>query len=698
MADAGEGSGIGAQLPRVDPGPLLGLPAGFYPVGLVVEDDELPVLLPEAVRHALEQHLLPGVHGLGEEVPRVAEQGELKLPAERGRGEHPLPQGGGEERPDGLGVHGVSLPRREEARLPQPLDFAPDAVQAPGPGKVHILQHQVGGGALLGPGERLVAPGKVRQPEGAAGLGGEIPGVLVGSRPALQLRGCDLGGQALRGGMGVTEGKLPPQRLLRVRVRLHRGQGVRRLPGLLRLPDQEAQMLLPVPESRAQEPEQGALHPGQQRRRHGSARQNPRLFYKPLRVLCGGGEEEPLLGPGHAHVEQPQLLRQHLPIQPQGDGGPGKAGVFHPALQIRDLGAQPQLRVHQNGAAAVLAVKAVGQVGEEDHGKLQPLGLVDGEDMYGGAALRAERGLLPPLGHAPQPEHEAVQPPVAGSLKALGELHQLQKPRPALLAVPHGAAHRQQIQLLQNALRELGGPQIRRLPAQPGKQREEIPPPGVRLRPGLEGGEEIHLSVRRADGGEGVRVKADGGGAEYRDQGDVLVGIVENGQHRHHRGHLRRPEEAPALAEAHGDPQALQLLPVDGAYVVGGAEQDGDIAVVQGTAVHLQALGHQPADLAGHEGGLLPELVRRLLLAPAGGKAQQRELRHGDAAGVARGAEAQGGGIVIVHIAKGFGHAAGKDRVGRVQDLLPGAEILPQQDAAGLAGGGLVIIGKALIF
>ena len=36
---------------------------------------------------------------------------------------------------------------------------------------------------------------------------------------------------------------------------------------------------------------------------------------------------------------------------------------------------------------------------------------------------------------------------------------------------------------------------------------------------------------------------------------------------------------------------------------------------------------------------------------------------------------------IIVHIAQGLGHAAGEDSVGGVQDLPPGAEVFPQQDA-----------------
>ena len=96
-----------------------------------------------------------------------------------------------------------------------------------------------------------------------------------------------------------------------------------------------------------------------------------------------------------------------------------------------------------------------------------------------------------------------------------------------------------------------------------------------------------------------------------------------------------------------------------------------------------------------HGRGLRGGPVRALLVVPARAQPQERQLRQRRGAGIVR-AIAQGSRLVVVQIAQRPGHAQGEDRVRGVEDLAPGAEILPQQDAPRLTGRGRV--GVALVF
>ena len=312
--------------------------------------------------------------------------------------------------------------------------------------------------------------------------------------------------------------------------------------------------------------------------------------------------------------------------------------------------------------------------------------------MHRRGIFRPQGGLQPLFRQLSQPEYEAVQAPVAGFFKAFGELGKLHEPGPALVPVPHGAAEGQQVQLLQEKLHQLRGPQIRRDGPQPLQLLQEIPPRGMVPGPEGQGGIEVRLGGRGPDGGQGVRVKAQSGRAEHGDQGNILMGIVQHRQHGQHRGDLNGAEEAVSLPKAHGDALAQKLPPVDGAHAVGAAQQDGDVAVIQGAGtlpvVHQDVLGHEAADLSRHKLCLQGLLVRGFLLALGLCQGQQGQLRHGDAAAVVQGTVAQGGVLIIIQLSQRPGHAAGEHGVGRVQHLTPGAEILPQQDAPGLARGG----------
>ena len=79
LENARECGGVGRQLRRVARG--LRVEIAVDAVGLEVEDDQPLRLVPEAVHHALQQHLFPGCRRVI--VRRVGQNGEFELTPER---------------------------------------------------------------------------------------------------------------------------------------------------------------------------------------------------------------------------------------------------------------------------------------------------------------------------------------------------------------------------------------------------------------------------------------------------------------------------------------------------------------------------------------------------------------------------------------------------------------------------------------
>ena len=355
----------------------------------------------------------------------------------------------------------------------------------------------------------------------------------------------------------------------------------------------------------------------------------------------------------------------------------------------------------QHGVPAVLLVKAPGRIAEEHHGKFHALGFVDGHDLHR-ALLRAAGGGLQSLFRlAAKPQHKAVQPPIAAALKALGQLNQLHQVCPALLSVGHGAAEGQHIQLVQQPPHQLTGGHIRRHITKLAQFFPKAAAFFVVLRRGAEGGVEVLFPVLRPYGGQLIGAEAEAGGAQNRDQRDVLVGIVDNRQHGHHGGDLHRAEKASALAGAHRDAVLGKGTAVHPAHVVYRAEQNGNVAVFDGplyTVVrHCLAGIHQLPYLFRHHGGLQGGLVRGLLVLRRAAQLQQHQLRRGHAARIL-GAGDEPCLVVIVDVAQPSGHAAAKHPVCRLQHLPAGTEVLAEDNAPGLSRCGGIIVRVAQIF
>ena len=297
----------------------------------------------------------------------------------------------------------------------------------------------------------------------------------------------------------------------------------------------------------------------------------------------------------------------------------------------------------------------------------------------------------------------SVQHPVAGVLKALGQGDELHQIGPAALAVGHGPHDGQQIELVHDLPDQLGAAQVRRHGAQGLQPPQKVRGVGILVGSEAQGVEKVRFLVGGTDERQLVRREAEAGRAQRRDQRDVLVGVVQHGKQVHERGDLIGAEIVLPLHRRDRDAPIQQRQPEGAAHTVGVAQQDGNIAVarVARHAVHGHGGvgGDQLLDLPGHKGGLAGKPPGgRALVRGAGGRLHQQQLRLRALSGIVRRGKAQRGGIVIRHVSQRPGHAGAKHRVGGIDDLPAGAEVLPQQDAPGLALGGPVIVQVVPVF
>ena len=455
-----------------------------------------------------------------------------------------------------------------------------------------------------------------------------------------------------------------------------------------------AKMLPSVGKAGGHQPAGHAPGAHQRLRRERRLRRGAQLFQLPFRVGEGGGDEQAFLCARHGDVQQAHLLAQILALKAFGDGHAGERGVADALLGVDNARPETELRVDEHGLLPLGEVEAPRGIAEKDHREFEALGLVDGQDLHR-RDVAARGGLLPALGQRAEPEHEAVQAAVAAALKALGQLHEGHQVFAPLPPVVHRGAQGEQVQRLEHGPDGLGGAEIGGGLAEKRQAREKIAGLVHPLRRGLESGEEIAVPVGGADGAELVRGEGEGRRAQHRDQRDVLVGVVHDREHTDSGGDLGGREVAAALRLADGDPGLQKRAAVDPADGVGRAQQDGDIAVLDGPHARPgrdgRAGGHKLADAPRDEGGLAGGLVGGVLLRQT--QQQERGLRDG-ALIIVRAPDQRGVGVVV-HIAERARHAQGEDRVGRVQDLAAGAEVLAQQDAARKRGIGL---GKGAVF
>ncbi len=320
------------------------------------------------------------------------------------------------------------------------------------------------------------------------------------------------------------------------------------------------------------------------------------------------GEEDPPLGPGQRHVEEPRPLGG-LPVvgallrlveAPGGDQG---------AVGARGLEAGPEVGVEAEGIA--VAPGLAGQAPQRHHRELEPLGLVDGEHPHRLAPglLDHRRGLLPdlprpldPVGELPG---EGLEIPTAGGLPGPGEGDDLVDVGDLLGPVGEGRHQRPVAGLPEQGLEGAGGADpvavARQHPVEGGEagegrgvgigeargQRDPAPEPPVVEAPAPRLGEDGEARVR-----EGQKRRA-----EDRSEGHGVARVDQEGQGPGEVADLLGVVEAPALDHVEGQPGAGQLLG-PGGEVGEHREEDGDLAVAGAVAALAVAaeLGDAPGD------------------------------------------------------------------------------------------------------
>ena len=131
---------------------------------------------------------------------------------------------------------------------------------------------------------------------------------------------------------------------------------------------------------------------------------------------------------------------------------------------------------------------------------------------------------------------------------------------------------------------------------------------GLVLRRPQQGDVHADIPALQAQAGHVVGGEAVQGAHQHRQQGDVLVRVVDHPQQGEHDAYLRRLEKAPRHAGPGRHPAGLELLGVGVGVLVGAAQQHAEVPVGGGPLPLLvrngEAALHQLADAPGNPGAL----------------------------------------------------------------------------------------------
>ena len=378
--------------------------------------------------------------------------------------------------------------------------------------------------------------------------------------------------------------------------------------------------------------------------------------------------------PGHGHIQLAQLLRPQLLPGAQDDGllqlGFGLAmGVLLPQPQ-----AQTDIRMEHHRLFQIVGVEFLGQVGDDDEGIFQTLGLVDGQQLH---ALGFALGLFQRfalLQLAVDPPQKGAQT-AAGTVKGPGQLFQPLQVAHPLQAVVQRAEDALRAGLIIDQPHQPGQGQLQAFPLPPIQIGKQLLAQGLLPCRQFHAVDEIALRGQQPQLGKQPGACQIEGRAQHRRQRNVLPPVLQQAQQGQQDGGLHRAEKGTAPGAA-GDAQLLQLRPENGGFVGEGAEQNGNVLRTGGTGGF--PLGHPflPQQLEHpvchqpcfhHRFGLLFVGQR------VGGAIQQQHLGGHRSFGLPSGVEPLG--MVVIHVAEGLGHQPGKHGVAQREHLGTGAEI-----------------------
>ena len=144
------------------------------------------------------------------------------------------------------------------------------------------------------------------------------------------------------------------------------------------------------------------------------------FFQLLLKASRASQQDQLLLCPGKRHVEDPQLLSQHLHIEGFLEHPLLKRGDLRPPPGVQPVHADAQIRVNHHPAPGILAVEALSQASHDHHREFQALALMDRHNAHRVLVLSQHARLAEILVIALQlldVAHKMEQPPVAGLLE-----------------------------------------------------------------------------------------------------------------------------------------------------------------------------------------------------------------------------------------------------------------------------------------
>ena len=408
------------------------------------------------------------------------------------------------------------------------------------------------------------------------------------------------------------------------------------------------------------------------------------------RLFERGGDDQAFLGPGHRHIEHPQLLRQHRPLalkphRLERDGGK----LFFLHLVAADTG-EAQLRMQDGGGVQIVAVKAVPapRVGQKDDRPLKALGAVDAGNRdrvapfphIGGGKLLSAFG--EPVDH-PQKHGE---PPEASLVVIPGDLGQPGQVGKSLLSARHRPAEQVEAGAGVDFGNQLRGAHRQGAAAQGLEGFEKLRRMPALLRGFGEGGKEGDFAPDQTDRGDFVISKSEEGREHRADQLDVEGGVAQRPQKAEHRRDLAGGQESSLRPGECLDSLFVKRLPEQLGPAARGAQQHRDIpgherAQRPAVADHRVSI-KQGADFSGHcfrLGGQRPVRRKPTCLEqqhPHPGIPVRRKVRHRLKPVV----------LIVNQFADPAAHQRLEDTVDRAGDLLPAAEISSQSNQLGRSG------------
>ncbi len=306
---------------------------------------------------------------------------------------------------------------------------------------------------------------------------------------------------------------------------------------------------------------------------------------------CGGrggaDEEEALGGAGEGDVAEAEFLAQGFAALVAGGEEVGEAGVVLGDVRGFDAGAKAKVFVEDDVGGSVAEVEAASKVGDGNDGGFEAFALVDAHEADGvvggdGGGFGIEAGLEAVVEAAEKAEEalslEGVELP--------GEGEELLDVGVALGAAVLGEAPIGVMSLVEDIFEAFGEGALAGESSPVLIVIEEAADGGEGwgrgvlgggVEPAEEGGPKGVFGGGEPDMGEDFEGKADEGGTEDGEEGEVLEGVIEEAQEISEVGNFDGFEESPA-GGGEGDAEAGEGASVEFGAVPGGAEEDDDIA------------------------------------------------------------------------------------------------------------------------